>query len=51
MSNEPAGWEEINYPQLEDNLYQLEDVVSRKKQLLPLILNLLEAVSVEASDA
>ena len=43
MSSEPAGWEEINYPELESNLYQLEDVVSRKKQLLPLILNLLES--------
>ncbi|MGV3484632.1 MAG: putative manganese-dependent inorganic diphosphatase [Planctomycetaceae bacterium] len=43
MSNEPDGWEEINYPQLEANLYKLDDVVSRKKQLLPLILNLLES--------
>jgi manganese-dependent inorganic pyrophosphatase len=42
MSREPQGWEEINYPQLEDNLYQLDDVVSRKKQLLPLIISLLE---------
>jgi len=41
MSSEPAGWEEINYPELEANLYKLEDIVSRKKQLLPLILNLL----------
>lgn len=45
MSNEPAGWEEINYPELEENLYQLKDVVSRKKQLLPLILNLLESTA------
>lgn len=44
MSNEPEGWEEINYPQLEANLYKLDDVVSRKKQLLPLILNLLESI-------
>ncbi len=35
MSREPEGWEEINYPQLEDRLYQLDEVVSRKKQLLP----------------
>ncbi len=42
MSHEPDGWDEINYPQLEENLFQLDDVVSRKKQLLPLILNLLE---------
>jgi manganese-dependent inorganic pyrophosphatase len=41
MSSEPDGWEEINYPQLEDRLYELEEVVSRKKQLLPLIINLL----------
>ena len=42
MSSEPEGWDEINYPQLEDKLYKLDDVVSRKKQLLPLIINLLE---------
>jgi manganese-dependent inorganic pyrophosphatase len=43
ISREPAGWEDINYPQLEDRLYQLDDVVSRKKQLLPLISSLLES--------
>ena len=43
MSREPEGWEEINYPQMEDNLYQLDNVVSRKKQLLPLISSLLES--------
>ena len=42
LSHEPVGWEEINYPQLEDRLYQLDNVVSRKKQLLPLISSLLE---------
>ncbi|KLU04544.1 Manganese-dependent inorganic pyrophosphatase [Rhodopirellula islandica] len=42
MSSEPEGWEEINYPQLEDRLYKLDNVVSRKKQLLPLISSLLE---------
>ncbi|WP_404305051.1 putative manganese-dependent inorganic diphosphatase [Neorhodopirellula lusitana] len=42
MSSEPEGWEEINYPQLEDKLYKLDNVVSRKKQLLPLISSLLE---------
>ncbi|MDA8743031.1 putative manganese-dependent inorganic diphosphatase [Rubripirellula amarantea] len=42
MSSEPEGWEEINYPQLEDKLYELEQVVSRKKQLLPLIISLIE---------
>ena len=43
ISREPEGWEEINYPQLEDKLYQLDNVVSRKKQLLPLIISLLES--------
>jgi len=43
MSVEPAGWEEMNYPHLEDNLYKLDSVVSRKKQLLPLILSLIES--------
>ena len=42
MSHEPDGWEEINYPQLEDRLYRLDEVVSRKKQLLPLIIQLME---------
>ena len=42
MSSEPEGWDEINYPQLEDKLYKLDEVVSRKKQLLPLIISLLE---------
>ncbi len=46
MSREPDGWEEINYPQLEDKLYQLDEVVSRKKQLLPLIISLMESTSV-----
>lgn len=46
MSNEPEGWDEINYPQLEDKLYQLHEVVSRKKQLLPLIIRLLETAPV-----
>ena len=44
MSEEPEGWEEINYPQLEENLYRLDNVVSRKKQLLPLITALLDNV-------
>ena len=43
MSREPDGWEDINYPQLEDKLYELDEVVSRKKQLLPLIISLLES--------
>ena len=43
MSREPKGWEDINYPELEDRLYQLDGVVSRKKQLLPLISSLVES--------
>ena len=43
MSSEPSGWEDINYPELEDRLYKLEEVVSRKKQLLPLIISLLDS--------
>ncbi|MFG0262784.1 MAG: putative manganese-dependent inorganic diphosphatase [Novipirellula sp. JB048] len=43
MSREPEGWDEINYPELEENLYELEEVVSRKKQLLPLIISLLDS--------
>ncbi len=42
LSDEPEFWEAINYPQLERCLYQLDNVVSRKKQLLPLISRLLE---------
>jgi manganese-dependent inorganic pyrophosphatase len=49
MSQEPAGWDEMNYPHLEDNLYKLESVVSRKKQLLPLILSLLELSTPDGS--
>lgn len=33
--------EPINYPRLDDGLYQLDGIVSRKKQLLPLITKLL----------
>jgi manganese-dependent inorganic pyrophosphatase len=42
MSREPDHWEEINFPQVDRNLYQLDNVVSRKKQLLPLISRLLQ---------
>ncbi len=48
MNHEPDGWEEINYPELEHNLYKLDNVVSRKKQLLPLISSLLEAAPPES---
>lgn len=46
MSQEPAGWEAINYPRVDRKLYKLDNVVSRKKQLLPLISRLLESVEV-----
>ncbi|MCA9133241.1 MAG: hypothetical protein KDA45_08800, partial [Planctomycetales bacterium] len=49
MSHEPEVWEQINYPRVERFLYKLENVVSRKKQLLPLISQLLENAA--ASDA
>ncbi|MEX0824977.1 MAG: putative manganese-dependent inorganic diphosphatase [Pirellulaceae bacterium] len=41
MSNEPLSWEEINYPRVDLLLYKLDNVVSRKKQLLPLFVRLL----------
>lgn len=44
LSTEQEYWEEINYPRLDRGLYQLDGVVSRKKQLLPLISNLLGVV-------
>jgi manganese-dependent inorganic pyrophosphatase len=42
VSEELEAWERINYPCLQKQLYQLDGVVSRKKQLLPLISRLLE---------
>jgi manganese-dependent inorganic pyrophosphatase len=41
LSKESAAFEDINYPRLDRSLYALENVVSRKKQLLPLIARLL----------
>lgn len=41
LSQESDAWEDINYPRLDRSLYQLENIVSRKKQLLPLIAQLL----------
>jgi manganese-dependent inorganic pyrophosphatase len=41
LSKESDAFEDINYPRLDRALYQLVDVVSRKKQLLPLICQLL----------
>lgn len=45
MSREPACWEEINYPRVDLRLYKLDKVVSRKKQLLPLFVSLLESAA------
>jgi len=41
LSRESEAWEEINYPRLDRGLYELENVVSRKKQLLPLVSQVL----------
>jgi manganese-dependent inorganic pyrophosphatase len=41
LSKESEAFEDINYPRLDRSLYALENVVSRKKQLLPLISRLL----------
>jgi manganese-dependent inorganic pyrophosphatase len=43
LSHESEEWDEINYPRLDRNLYQLDEVVSRKKQLLPLIAQLIDS--------
>jgi len=43
LSRESDAWEEVNYPRLDRGLYALENVVSRKKQLLPLITRLIHA--------
>lgn len=47
LSHVSEVWDEINYPRLDRNLYQLDSIVSRKKQLLPLIAQLIET-SLEA---
>ncbi len=49
LSHEPEFWEAINFPTLERHLYKLDGVVSRKKQLLPLITQLLENAAAEAA--
>jgi manganese-dependent inorganic pyrophosphatase len=41
LSHFPETWGGINFPRLERNLYQLDGVVSRKKQLLPFIARLI----------
>lgn len=45
MSREPASWDDINYPRVERHLYELAGIVSRKKQLLPLISRTLQSAS------
>ena len=41
LSRESEALEEINYPRLDRCLYELKNVVSRKKQLLPLLAQLI----------
>ena len=41
LSKESEAWDEINYPCLDRGLYELPDIVSRKKQLLPLLSQVL----------
>jgi manganese-dependent inorganic pyrophosphatase len=41
MSREPASWQAINYPRVDRHLYELAGIVSRKKQLLPLVSRIL----------
>jgi manganese-dependent inorganic pyrophosphatase len=41
LSHESEALDEINYPRLDRGLYELKNVVSRKKQLLPLLAQLI----------
>ena len=43
LSQESEAWEDVNYPRLDRGLYSLKNVVSRKKQLLPLITQIIQA--------
>ena len=45
LSHESEAWEEINYPRLDRSLYALKGIVSRKKQLLPLLAQLISTAS------
>ncbi len=49
MSHETEFWESANYPSIEKYVYELENVVSRKKQLLPLFSQLLDTAAVESA--
>ena len=51
LSHESSAWEEINYPRLDRNLYELANVVSRKKQLLPLFAQLIATTPFESVGA
>jgi manganese-dependent inorganic pyrophosphatase len=42
LVNQPPLLEDLPYPHLADGTYQADGVVSRKKQLLPVVLGLLE---------
>jgi manganese-dependent inorganic pyrophosphatase len=41
LSQDSDAWDDVNYPRLDRGLYELKNVVSRKKQLLPLVSQLL----------
>jgi manganese-dependent inorganic pyrophosphatase len=43
LVNPPPLLDDLPYPRLQDGSFQADDVVSRKKQLLPVVLGLLEA--------
>ncbi|NDC64337.1 MAG: putative manganese-dependent inorganic diphosphatase [Planctomycetia bacterium] len=45
LSRESEAWDDVNYPRLDRGLYALKGVVSRKKQLLPLISQLLASTA------
>ena len=42
LVNPPPLLDDLPYPHLQDGSLQADDVVSRKKQLLPVVLGLLE---------
>jgi manganese-dependent inorganic pyrophosphatase len=46
LSQESEAWEETHYPRLDPGLYSLKGIVSRKKQLLPLVSQLLASARV-----
>lgn len=49
LSKESEAWDEINYPCLDRGLYELPDVVSRKKQLLPLLAQVLRSTATSSN--